>query len=484
MPATTSTSATTAHATTATPTDDGAAVDLLGARLRAPGYRAWRAQVAGHRRLRRPHPPHRLLADPGPRRRRARRTRRRRARPLRQPPRRGLPRLRRPLRRRRLPPAARRTRRRSHQGRAGDRRRAPAGVPDPDRAVVRAGAHPHRHPPRARHPLPVRAIGTTPTTPASAPPPTPTPTTTKARCCGRPTPGCCGPGSPPPCAAPWPPRSASGARDFPDHARLSYAKVAEYQRRGLVHFHAVIRLDGPDGPTDPPPTGLTHGGAARRHHHRRPQRAAHHRPTGRDLARARLGCPARPAPRHRHGRGAARERDGEITDAALAGYIAKYATKSTGAVDRGEGADRPIRDGEHIAHLDVTPHHRRMIETAWQLGDLPQYDALNLRRWAHMLGFRGHFLTKSRAYSITFSAIRAASAAPGACAPTSTSSPPTPTTTATTSPRRPRHRHRHQRLARRPHRPPRPRRTRTRPRHRRTQPRPATHHPPFRRSAA
>nr|WP_311132036.1 replication initiator [Nonomuraea gerenzanensis] len=34
--------------------------------------------------------------------------------------------------------------------------------------------------------------------------------------------------------------------------RLSYAKVAEYQARGLVHFHAVIRLDGPDGPTDRP----------------------------------------------------------------------------------------------------------------------------------------------------------------------------------------------------------------------------------------
>jgi len=25
-----------------------------------------------------------------------------------------------------------------------------------------------------------------------------------------------------------------------------------------VHFHAVIRLDGPDGPADPPPAGLTH----------------------------------------------------------------------------------------------------------------------------------------------------------------------------------------------------------------------------------
>jgi hypothetical protein len=32
---------------------------------------------------------------------------------------------------------------------------------------------------------------------------------------------------------------------------------------------------------------------------------------------------------------------------------------STGAVDGGEGPDRPICDGEHIAHLDVSPHHRR-----------------------------------------------------------------------------------------------------------------------------
>ncbi|MFE3109230.1 replication initiator [Kitasatospora indigofera] len=35
--------------------------------------------------------------------------------------------------------------------------------------------------------------------------------------------------------------------------RFSFAKVAEYQKRGLVHFHAVIRPDGPDGSTQPPP---------------------------------------------------------------------------------------------------------------------------------------------------------------------------------------------------------------------------------------
>jgi replication initiator protein RepSA len=94
---------------------------------------------------------------------------------------------------------------------------------------------------------------------------------------------------------------------------------------------------------------------------------------------------------------------GEFTDAALARYIAKYATKDTGI---SEGADRPIHDIDLVAHLDISAHHRRMIETAWTLGGDPRYERLNLRRWAHMLGFRGHFLTKSRAYSTTFGAIR------------------------------------------------------------------------------
>src|SRR5690606_8354537 len=46
-------------------------------------------------------------------------------------------------------------------------------------------------------------------------------------------------------------------KDLPRQLRLSFAKVAEYQRRGVVHFHAVIRLDGPDGPTTSPPAWAT-----------------------------------------------------------------------------------------------------------------------------------------------------------------------------------------------------------------------------------
>ena len=38
---------------------------------------------------------------------------------------------------------------------------------------------------------------------------------------------------------------------------VNFAKVAEYQARGVVHFHGVARLDGPDGAASPPPSGVT-----------------------------------------------------------------------------------------------------------------------------------------------------------------------------------------------------------------------------------
>jgi len=36
--------------------------------------------------------------------------------------------------------------------------------------------------------------------------------------------------------------------EFGTEARVSYVKVAEFQARGLIHFHAVIRIDGPRRP--------------------------------------------------------------------------------------------------------------------------------------------------------------------------------------------------------------------------------------------
>jgi hypothetical protein len=192
--------------------------------------------------------------------------------------------------------------------------------------------------------------------------------------------------------------------EFREHARLSYAKVAEFQRRGLVHFHAVIRLDGPDGPADPPPPGLdpaTLTAAIR--DAAESVTLALARPDGLPTTVA-WGSQLDIRPVTATAAGQLENATGEISDAALAGYIAKYATKGTGATD---GAERPIRDIAHVEHLRISDHHRRIIETAWELGGREEFEGLNLRRWAHMLGFRGHFLTKSQRYSSTFRALRA-----------------------------------------------------------------------------
>lgn len=120
--------------------------------------------------------------------------------------------------------------------------------------------------------------------------------------------------------------------------------------------------------------------------------------------------------------------DGELTDQRVASYVAKYATKSaegSGTVDRslvcapcagrGTVGDRvrdlcPHCDGtgraEPFADLRVQTHVRTMIRTAWTLGGMPEFVHLKLCKWAHMLGFRGHFSTKSRAYSTTLGALR------------------------------------------------------------------------------
>ena len=193
-------------------------------------------------------------------------------------------------------------------------------------------------------------------------------------------------------------------RAFAGHARVAYAKVAEFQRRGLVHFHAVIRLDGPDGA--PPPvwaslevlTEAIQHAARLRIQPRHTDRTPILRPDGSPLVLA-WGAQVDITPIT-----SIQDGDGGVSESAVASYVAKYATKGTGATDT--GVDRRIVSDRHIEHLHVSAHHRRMIQTCWQLGGLPAFEGLNLRLWAHMLGFRGHFLTKTRAYSTTFTAIR------------------------------------------------------------------------------
>ena len=79
---------------------------------------------------------------------------------------------------------------------------------------------------------------------------------------------------------------------------------------------------------------------------------------------------------------------------AVANYIAKYATKTLTAP--GVPAQR-LRHLVDIEHLRCTAHYKQMITTAWQLGGRRQTGDPRFRQWAHMLGYGGHFLTKSHA---------------------------------------------------------------------------------------
>ncbi|MGC5030165.1 replication initiator [Micromonospora sp. DT229] len=254
--------------------------------------------------------------------------------------------------------------------------------------------------------------------------------------------------------------TASGTIRKVPPVRLSPGKVAELQARGAVHFHAIARLDGIH-PTDPaavipPPPGFTTTDLVDALRHAAAQIAFHtpphpDRPEGWPISWGEQ-VDVRPI---------TTDGAGEVTDGMVAGYLAKYATKSTEATGHtstrltadsiGDYADP---DGDHTARLidacwrigrpthtpvplaerPRDPRPRPGFIPAWECPDCgthTRYAACpvcvaerqaaldtepakpatgnpyaRLRRWAHMLGFGGHFLTKGRRYSVTFQLLR------------------------------------------------------------------------------
>ncbi len=85
----------------------------------------------------------------------------------------------------------------------------------------------------------------------------------------------------------------------------------------------------------------------------------------------------------------------------MASYVAKYATK---AAENTGTLDRRVGNREALVLLDVPDHTARLIGACLDLD--PLYPDRRLAAWSHMLGFRGHFSTKSRAYSTTLGALR------------------------------------------------------------------------------
>ena len=180
--------------------------------------------------------------------------------------------------------------------------------------------------------------------------------------------------------------------------RIRYVKVAEYQARGVVHFHAVIRLDAPGDDYQPPPVRYT----ATLLCDAIGQAANVTVVTGSGVWLS-FGAQtdARPI-RHSSdlpGTGQA------LSGQAVANYIAKYATKTLTVPGV---PDTRIRTAFDLQGLRCSRHYREMITAAWRLGSRQASGEPRFRQWAHMLGYGGHFLTKSRRYSVTFGALRAA----------------------------------------------------------------------------
>jgi len=212
----------------------------------------------------------------------------------------------------------------------------------------------------------------------------------------------------------------AGRRRYLAPVRLAHGKVAEMQRRAVIHFHALLRLDGVD-PHDPnavvpPPVGIgvddlvaaLEYAAATTGFHTPPHPD---QPAGWPMAWGDEGTG-----RYVDLRPITLAADGSITDQQVVGYLAKYSTKSTEItghsstrLDTDRIGDYADPDGDHTA---------RLIDACWRLGRPTHTPApllgrpkrqpgpqeprppltgyRRLRRWAHRLGYGGHFLTKAR----------------------------------------------------------------------------------------
>jgi hypothetical protein len=203
--------------------------------------------------------------------------------------------------------------------------------------------------------------------------------------------------------------------------RVVFAKVAEFQGRGVVHFHAIVRLDGADGSSAPPPAWaslpLLRRSIRTAARHATTTTTRSHR-VGVRVVRFGRQVDIRPI--------TTTDADTALSDVVVARYVAKYATKSAESAGlnlasiccgtchgAGTGISGLCRTCAGTGRrrgvlLDELPDHARaLVDTCWRLGGYPEYGSLRLRRYAHQAGYRGHFCTKSRTYSTTFTALRA-----------------------------------------------------------------------------
>ncbi len=192
---------------------------------------------------------------------------------------------------------------------------------------------------------------------------------------------------------------------------VRFVKVAEAQARGVIHYHAVIRLDAPGDTFQPPGPAFTTAlldQAIR-------TAAAVRFPVGPDTDHPnaaalvlRFGAQIDVRPIRRDDDNQLPATGRELPPHAVGNYIAKYATKEIEIPGLPPGR---IATRHDLDALRCPAHYEKMITTAWQLGGgqlTPGQRPSRLCRWAHQLGHGGHFLSKSQRYSVTFAQLRRA----------------------------------------------------------------------------
>lgn len=196
----------------------------------------------------------------------------------------------------------------------------------------------------------------------------------------------------------------------PDAVRVSFVKVAEYQRRAVVHYHTIIRLDPPDN--DDSSTGASDAEVSAIELAALVRQAANQvrLPVTVDAAAGAAATASKSEARMlRFGTQIDAQPLNDTDDTGkpglarrVAAYLAKYTTKSVAEFGI---AARRISPAV-IAELDIPAHTRRILSTLVNLATLPANTAM--AAWLHTLGYRGHITSKSRRYSITMTALRAA----------------------------------------------------------------------------
>jgi hypothetical protein len=184
--------------------------------------------------------------------------------------------------------------------------------------------------------------------------------------------------------------------------RRRYVKVYEFQVRGAIHYHALVRLDGynPDCPEAivPPPRCISRqafADAVRAAFLKTSHTSPPHPLNGDRGWQITWGDPDNGLDiRHVNAPG------GEVNLAQVTGYIAKYVTKGTEAT----GLDLRRVDDLILSQLDPDTHTGRLVRACWELGEHP--DWTRLRRYAHQYGYGGHITTKSRRFSVTMGFLR------------------------------------------------------------------------------